>query len=71
VFIEAKDNRGGVDNWTTGAISRTKLQSNHYRQQTSIQFFYRSDALPVAGPTNSVQALKGNGIYCSARKKWR
>jgi len=29
VFIEAKDDGGGGDNWTNGAISRTKLQSNH------------------------------------------
>ena len=27
------------DNWTTGAISRAKLQSNHHHQQTNIQFF--------------------------------
>jgi len=29
VFIEAKDDGAGGDNWTTGAISRAKLQSNH------------------------------------------
>jgi len=40
VFIEAKDDEGGGgDNWTTGAISRAKLQSNHHHQQTNIQFF--------------------------------
>ena len=44
VFIEAKDDGGGGDNWTTGAISRAKLQSNHHHQQTNIQFFYRPDA---------------------------
>jgi len=38
---------------TTGAISRAKLQSNHHHQQTNTQFFYRSDALPVAQPTVS------------------
>jgi len=47
VFIEAKDNGDGGDNWTTGAISRAKLQSNHHHQQTNIQFFYRPVALPV------------------------
>jgi len=52
VFIEAKDDGGG-DNWTTGAISRAKLQSNPHHQQTNIQFFYRPDALPVAQPTVS------------------
>jgi len=35
VFIEAKDGGGG-DNWTSGAISRAKLQSNHHHQQTNI-----------------------------------
>jgi len=55
VFIEAKDNGGGGD-WTTGAISRAKLQSNRHHQQTNIQFFfYMLDALP----TNSVKGLKG------------
>ena len=54
VFIEAKDDGGGGDdNWTTGAISRAKLQPNHHHQQTNIQFFYRPDALPVAQPTVS------------------
>ena len=37
VFIEAKDDGGGGDNWTTGGISRVKLQSNHHHQQTNIQ----------------------------------
>jgi len=39
---------------TTGAISRAKFQSNHHHQQTNAQFFYRSDALPVAQPTVSL-----------------
>ena len=52
VFVEAKDDGGGGDNWTTGAISRAKLQSNHHSQQTNIQF-YRPDALPVTQPTMS------------------
>jgi len=58
VFIEAKDDGDGGDNWTTGAISRAKLQSNHHHQQTNIHVFYRLDAIPVA-PTNSVKAMKG------------
>jgi len=53
VFIEAKDDGGGGENWTTGAISRAKLLSKHHHQQTNIQFFYRLDALPVAQPTVS------------------
>ena len=52
MFIEAKDDGGGGDSWTTGAISRAKLQSYHH-QQTNIQFFYRTDALPVAQSTVS------------------
>ena len=52
-FTEAKHDGGGGDSWTTGAISRAKLQSNHHHQQTNIQFFYRPDALPVAQPTVS------------------
>jgi len=53
VFIEAKDDRGGGENWTTGAISRAKLQSDHHHQQTNTQLFYRLDALPVAQSTVS------------------
>jgi len=54
VFIEAKDDGCGGDNWTTGAINRAKLQSErHHHQQTNTQFFYRPDALPVAQPTVS------------------
>jgi len=55
VPIEAKDDGGGSDNRTTGAISRAKLQSNHHHQQTNIQFFTG----PSCRPTNSVKALKG------------
>ena len=36
----ANDDGDGGDNWTTGAISRAKLQSNDHYQQTNIQFFY-------------------------------
>ena len=39
VPIESKDDGGGGDNWTTGAIRHPKLQPNHHHQQTSIQFF--------------------------------
>jgi len=66
VFIEAKDDGGGGDNWTTGAISRAKLQSNHQHQQTNIQFFYRPDALPVAQPTVS----KLSGYYSYTNETW-
>jgi len=54
------------DNWTIGAISCTKLQSNHHRQQTNIQSFYRPDALPVAQP--SVKALLLLSKQCGQQK---
>jgi len=48
VSIEAKDDGGGGDNWTTGAVSRAKLQSNHHHQQNQHPVFNRPDALPLA-----------------------
>ena len=30
MFIEAKDDEDAGENWTTGAISHAKLQSNHH-----------------------------------------
>jgi len=56
VFIETKDDGGGGDNWTTGAVSHAKLQSNHHHQQTNNQFYYRPDALPV---DQKCQSIKG------------
>jgi len=55
VFIEAKDDGGGGDNWSTGAISRAKLQSNHHRQHP----VFLQAGCPSCRPTNSVKALKG------------
>jgi len=46
------------DNWTTGAISRAKLQSNHHHQQTNIQFFLQARC-PSCRQTNSIKALHG------------
>ena len=57
MHIEAKDDGGGGDNWTTGAINRAKLQSNHHHQQTNIQFLQAGCS--SRRPTNSVKALKG------------
>ena len=54
VPVEAKVDGGGGDNWTTGAISRAKVQPNHHHQQTDVQFFYRPDALAVAQRTECV-----------------
>ena len=56
MFIEAKDDGGSGDNWTTGAINPAKLQSNHHHQQTNIQFLQAG--CPSCRPTNSVKELK-------------
>jgi len=58
VFIEAKDDGGGGDNWTTGAISRAKPQSNHHYQQTNIKIFF-TGRMSFLLPNHSVKALKG------------
>jgi len=56
VFIEAKDDGGGSDNWTTGAISHAKLQSNHHHQQTNIYPFYQ---MPFLSPNQQCQSTEG------------
>jgi len=57
VFIEAKDDGGSGDNWTTGVISRAKLQSNHHHQQTNIQFF--TGMMPFLSPNEQCQSIEG------------
>jgi len=57
VFIEAKDDGGGADNWNTGAISREKLQSHHHHQQTNIQFF--TGWMPFLSPNQQCQSTEG------------
>jgi len=47
MFIEAKDDGGGGDNWATGAISRAKLQSNHHHQKPTPSFF---SGMPFLSP---------------------
>jgi len=54
VFIEAKDGGGG-DNWTTGAISRAKLQ------QTNIQCFF-TGRMPFLSPNQQCQSTEGTNI---------
>ena len=53
VFIEAKDDGGGGDNWTTGAISRAKLQSI---SPPINQHSFLQAGCPSCRPTNSVKA---------------
>ena len=57
-WIEAKDDGRGGDNWTTGAISRANLQSNHHHQQTNFQFL--QVGCPSCHIINSVKALREN-----------
>ena len=60
MFIEAKDDEGGGDNWTTGAISRAKLHSNHHHQQTNIQFF--TGRMPFLTPNQQCRSTEGKNI---------
>ena len=58
VFIEAKDDRGGCDNWTTGAISYAKLQSNYHHQQSS--FF--TGRMPFLSPNRQCPSTERENI---------
>jgi len=60
MFVEAKDDGSGGDNWTTGAISRAKLQSNHHHQQTNIQFF--TGRMPFLSTNQQCQNTEGKNI---------
>ena len=55
-----KDDGSGGDNWTTGAISRAKLQSNHH-QQTNIQFFF-TGRMPFLSPNQQCQSTEWENI---------
>ena len=66
VFIEAKDDGGGGDNWITGAITRAKLQSNHHHQQTNIQFIF-TGRMPFLSPNQQCQSTEGKLFHCSGR----
>jgi len=55
VFIEAKDDAGGGDNWTSGAI--IVVQRSSQIITTNIQFLQAG--CPSCRPTNSVKALNG------------
>ena len=56
MFIKAKDDGSGGDNWTTGAISRAKFQSNHH-QQTNTQFF--TGRMSFLSPNQQCQSTEG------------
>jgi len=56
VFIEAKDDGGGGDNWTTEAVScKAPVKSS---SPTNHPVFLQAGC-PSCHPTNSVKALKG------------
>ena len=65
MFSEAKDDVGDGDNWTTGAISRAKLQSNHHHQQTNVQFF--TGRMPFVSPNQQCQSAEGKKITRGSR----
>jgi len=60
VFIEAKDDGGVGDNWTTGAISCAMLQSNHHHEQTNIQF--SAGWMPFLSPNQQCRSTEGKNI---------
>ena len=57
VFIEAKDDGGGGDSWTTGAVSRAKLQSNPLTNKLTSSFF--TGRMPFLSPNQQCQSTKG------------
>jgi len=57
MFTEAKDDGSCGDNWTTGVLSRAKLQPN---QQTNIQFF--TGRMPFLSPNQQCQSTEGENI---------
>jgi len=63
VFIEAKGDGGGGDNWTTGAINRANPSQIITTNKPTSSSFYRPDALPVAQPTVSKHSLRFNSHF--------
>jgi len=59
VFIEAKDDGGGGDNWTTGAAISVQIISQIITTNKPTSSFLQAGC-PSCRPTNSVKALKGN-----------
>jgi len=58
VFIEAKDDGSGGDNWS---FTTTKLQSNRHHQQTNTQFF--TGGMFFLSPNQQCQNTEGNLKY--------
>jgi len=53
VFIEAKGDGGGSDNWSHKS---SKLQSNHHHQQTNAQLF--TGRMPFLSPNQQCQSIE-------------
>jgi len=53
MLIEAKDDGGGGDDWTTGGIKSCRAPVKSSPPTKQHPFFYRPDVLPVAQPTMS------------------
>jgi len=72
MFIEATDDGGGGDDWTTGAISRAELHSNHHHQQTNIRFF--TGRMPFLSPNQQCQSTEGEKYHipwtCLSKLNW-
>jgi len=63
VFIEAKDDKGGGDNWTPGAISHAKLQSSSQiitTNKPTSSFF--TGRMPFLSPNQQCQSTEGTKL---------
>jgi len=69
VFIEAKDDGDGGDNWSTGAISRAKLQSKYHHQQNNNQFLQAG--CPFLSPNQQCQSTEGNIMETNLKHAFR
>ena len=58
-FIGAKDDGGGGDKLTTGAVRHAKLQSNRYYQQTNTKIF--TGRMPFLSPNQPLLVGRQEG----------
>jgi len=67
MFIEANDDGGGGDNWTTGGISRAK-PIVRWSPPTNQHSVFLPGEIPFLSPNRRVKALKG--IATANKKYW-
>jgi len=67
VFTEAKDDGGGGDNWTTGAMSWKVPVKSSITTNKPISTFLQA-VCPSCRPTNSVKALKAIDAWSPIRE---